>query len=64
MIFPSKIERAEITSKESIVPKFFTFVSTDELGINTFFHCLTYYELFTKQEAKNWGDEESLLVKS
>lgn len=41
-VFPSSIslERQD----ENVVPKFFTFMSTDDQGINAYFHCLIFYE--------------------
>lgn len=31
-----------------MIPKFFTFMCTDSEGINSYFHCLIYYEQFSK----------------
>ena len=32
------------------MPKFFTFMSTDENGSNSYFHCLIFYEFFTQSD--------------
>ena len=32
-----------------VAPKFFTFMTTDQDGYNSYFHCLIYYERFTKE---------------
>jgi len=44
-IFPQGVSVE--TNKENVVPKFFTFMSTDENGINAYFHCLIFFEQFT-----------------
>lgn len=46
-IFPEKVS-IEGQKGECVVPKFFTFMSTDPEGANQYFHCLMYYEQFTK----------------
>lgn len=50
-VYPEKIsiERQE----QSVVPKFFTFMSTDGDGVNAYFHCLIFYEQFSLYEIKN-----------
>lgn len=41
-VFP---ERISIERRvQSVVPKFYTFMSTDGDGINAYFHCLIFYE--------------------
>lgn len=51
LIFSQKVDIIESPSEEAIKPKFFTFMTTDQLGVNTFAHCIIYYELFTKYDA-------------
>ena len=46
-IFPNKIS-IEYAVREEIIPRFFTFMCTDAEGINTYFHCLFYYEQINK----------------
>ena len=41
-VFPASISIER--SDEAVVPKFFTFMSTDENGINAYFHCFIFYE--------------------
>ena len=50
-VFPDLID---LTSgqNEQITPKFFTFMATDAEGVNTYFHCLTFSELFYSNEIK------------
>ena len=45
-IYPEMISIERNT--KDVIPKFFTFMSTDVEGSNSYFHCLVYYELFTK----------------
>jgi hypothetical protein len=53
-VFPENIQiEKKLVQKpgqhqESVIPKFFTFMCTDGEGINSFFHCLIYYEMFSK----------------
>jgi hypothetical protein len=41
-VFPEKIsiEQRDL----NVIPKFFTFMSTDGEGSNSYFHCLVFYE--------------------
>jgi hypothetical protein len=50
-VFPDLID---LTSgqNEQITPKFFTFMATDAEGVNSYFHCLTFSELFYSNEIK------------
>lgn len=56
-VFPGmiSIERSD----EAVVPKFFTFMSTDENGINAYFHCLIFYEQFSMDDIKFDFDPEA-----
>ena len=38
------IEHCSADEGLSVVPKFFTFMSTDENAVNAYFHCLIFYE--------------------
>lgn len=60
LIFPQKVDILESPSEEMVKPKFFTFMTTDPLGVNTFTHCIIYYELFTKYDVLH-DDEDPLL---
>ena len=44
-VFPSHIDI--VKSKSKVKPKFFTFMSTNCEGMNTYFHCLTFFEKFS-----------------
>jgi hypothetical protein len=44
-VFPDKISIER--QQASVVPKFFTFMSTDGDGINAYFHCLIFHEQFS-----------------
>lgn len=39
--------------EELVNPRFFTFMTTDQSGFNSYFHCLTYFERFTEDLIKN-----------
>jgi hypothetical protein len=54
-VFPDKIEIKQ--DESDVVPKFFTFMSTDAEGQVAFFHCLTYYEKYTLNDIFNDYDE-------
>ena len=62
LIFPQKVDILENPSEEVMKPKFFTFMTTDPLGVNTFTHCIIYYELFTKYDALH--DDEGPLLRT
>ncbi len=56
-VFP---ERITIERRvESVVPKFYTFMSTDGDGINAYFHCLIFYEQFSLYDIKKDFDVEA-----
>lgn len=56
-VFP---ERITIERRvESVVPKFYTFMSTDGDGINAYFHCLIFYEQFSLYDIKQDFDFEA-----
>lgn len=42
-IFPCKVS-IEHNAGQSIIPRFFTFMSTNPEGVNSYFHCLIFYE--------------------
>ena len=42
-------------------PRFFTFVSTDEGGVNAFFHVLIFYEEVNEAEIEN--EDFDIIVK-
>jgi hypothetical protein len=54
-VFPDKIEIKQ--DESDVVPKFFTFMSTDAEGMVAFFHCLIYYEKYTLNDIFNDYDE-------
>jgi len=54
-VFPDKIEIKY--DENDVVPKFFTFMSTDAEGMVAFFHCLIYYEKYTLNDIFNDYDE-------
>jgi len=60
-VFPNKID-FKYDEKE-VVPKFFTFMSTDAEGMVAFFHCLIYYEKYTLNDIFNDYDEGNEMVK-
>lgn len=62
LIFPQKVDILESPSDEMVKPKFFTFMTTDPQGVNTFTHCIIYYELFTKYDALH--DDEGPLLRA
>jgi hypothetical protein len=43
-VFPAQISIERQQESDIIVPKFFTFMSTDSDGFNAYFHCLIFYE--------------------
>ena len=57
-VFPRKIT-VNFKPEESI-PSFFTFVSTDEKGDCSYFHCLTYFERTDDQTLLNDIDFEKV----
>jgi len=46
-------------SDNEVVPKFFTFMSTDENGSNAYFHCFIFYEQFNMDDIKYDFDPEA-----
>ena len=53
-------ERISIERRvQSVVPKFYTFMSTDGDGINAYFHCLIFYEQFSLYDIKKDFDFEA-----
>jgi hypothetical protein len=56
-VFPGSISIER--SDEAVVPKFFTFMSTDENGINAYFHCLIFHEQFSMDDIKFDFDPEA-----
>jgi hypothetical protein len=44
-IFPEAVSLER--QRTAVVPKFFTFMCTNAEGINSYFHCLIYFEQFT-----------------
>ena len=61
-IFPAKITIERTEESDSVVPKFFTFMSTDSDGHNAYFHCLLFFEQFTNDDIKN--DFDNVLLES
>jgi len=61
-IFPAKITIERKEESDSVVPKFFTFMSTDCDGHNAYFHCLVFFEYFTNEDIKN--DFDNVLLES
>ena len=51
-IFPAKITIEKTQASDAVVPKFFTFMSTDSDGYNAYFHCLLFFEQFTNEDIK------------
>ena len=47
-VFPENISIEK--QYESVVPKFFTFMSTDGDGVNSYFHCLIFHEQISKYD--------------
>jgi hypothetical protein len=45
-VFPEKIT----TEYQPLEPKFYTFMSTDSSGFNSFFHCLIFYDEVNEAE--------------
>ena len=45
-------------------PKFFTFMTTDQSGFNSYFHCLTYFGRFTEDLIKNDFDPNTAFEKA
>lgn len=56
-VFPAQISIERQQESDIIVPKFFTFMATDSDGFTSYFHCLIFYEQFTKDEIKNDFDK-------
>ena len=61
-VFPDKI--TIYVQEELVNPKFFTFMTTDQSGFNSYFHCLTYYERFTENLIKNDFDPHTAFEKA
>jgi hypothetical protein len=51
-VFPAQISIER--NKETVVPKYFTFMSTDCDGINAYFHCLVFYEQISSDLQKDF----------
>ena len=47
-VFPENISIEQRALE--VIPKFFTFMSTDAEGSNSYFHCLLFYEQFTRHD--------------
>jgi hypothetical protein len=56
-VFPSGIQ-IEQRSSEAIVPRYFSTMGTDAAGINTYFHCLIYYEQYSQLDVMQFCDAE------
>ena len=61
-IFPSKIAIERTENSDAVVPKFFTFMSTDSDGHNAYFHCLFFFEQFTNDDIK--ADFDNVVLES
>ena len=55
-IFPCKIS-IEHNCNQSLVPRFFTFMSTNPEGINSYYHCLIFHEQVNKFDLLHEDDE-------
>lgn len=60
-VFPDKIEIKQ--DESDVVPKFFTFMSTDAEGQVAFFHCLTFYEKYTLDGLRSDYDDLNQVMK-